>query len=263
MLLLLDYTKTFIKDLVLPPAGLLLLAVIGALLLRRRPRLARVLLTLGLASLWLLSIPIVADPLARWSQHYGPFDPSEAVPVQAIVILGGGGQRDYAPEYRGPDADPYLLERLTYGAYVARKIAVPVLVTGFRIEATAMSATLQRDFGIEPRWVDRDAYDTFDNARDSARLLHAAGIVRIVLVTSSAHMLRAVHEFSAVGLVVTPAPVGLMSPSPEKITPMSFIPDPLSLLRSSNVVYEALGEYVRVVLAVTHLRRQHPLPPAR
>jgi uncharacterized SAM-binding protein YcdF (DUF218 family) len=261
--LLLDYTKTFIKSLVLPPAGLLLLAVIGVLLLRRRPRLGGVLLTLGLASLWLLSIPIVADPLARWSERYGPLDPSKPVPAQAIVILGGGGQRDYAPEYRGPDAEPYLLERLTYGAYLARKIPVPVLVTGFRIEATAMSATLQRDFGIEPRWVDSDAYDTFDNARDSARLLHAAGISRIVLVTSSAHMWRAVHEFSAVGLAVIPAPVGLMSPAPANITPMSFVPDALSLARSSNVLYEALGDDVRIVLAVTHLRRQHPLPQAR
>jgi uncharacterized SAM-binding protein YcdF (DUF218 family) len=259
LLLLLDYTKTFVKDLVVPPAGLLLLAIVGALLVRRRPRVGRTLLALALASLWLLSLPIVAGRLAHWSDRYAALDLRRPVSAQAIVILGGGGQRKYAPEYGGPAADPYLLERLAYGAYLAREVQLPVLVTGFRVEAVAMRATLERNFGIVPRWVDRDAYDTFDNARNSARLLHDASINRIVLVTSATHMWRAVHEFDAAGLSVVPAPVHLMPP--QRPTVLGFIPNAEALLRSSTVVYETLGNWVRMVLAATHLRRQQPLPP--
>ena len=35
-----------------------------------------------------------------------------------------------APEYGGPAAGPGLLERLSYGAYVARRTGLPVLVSG-------------------------------------------------------------------------------------------------------------------------------------
>ena len=105
MVLILEYGRTLLKNLILPPAGPLLLAIIGALLLRRRARLARLLLALGLGSLWLLSLPVVADALTRLSEHYPPLDLAQPTQAQAIVILGGGGQRAYAPEYGGPAAE--------------------------------------------------------------------------------------------------------------------------------------------------------------
>jgi len=188
---ILKYSKTLLRILILPPAGPLLLAIIGALLLRRRPRLGRVLLAAGLGSLWLLSLPVVADALTRMAQRYPPLELSQATQAQAIVILGGGGQRALAPEYGGPAADPLLLERLAYGAYVAQLSGLPILVTGNGVEARAMRATLMRNFAIEPRWVEDRAYDTFDNASNSARMLRADGVQRIVLVTSADHLWRA------------------------------------------------------------------------
>jgi uncharacterized SAM-binding protein YcdF (DUF218 family) len=257
--LALDYAKTFLKDLVLPPSGLLLLALFGLFWLQRRPRVARVLLVLSLSLLWLLSTGLVADQLARWGERYGPLDAARDPHAGAIVVLGGGGQRDYAPEYAGPAADPLLLERLAYGAFLARRLQLPLLVTGFRIEAEAMSDSLQRNFSVVPRWVDATSYDTFDNARNSARLLATAGVRRIVLVTNEQHMWRAVHEFGATGLNVLPAPVGLMPPRRSPITPLALVPDSTALSQSSAVIYELLGERVRVLLAVTGLRRQQPV----
>src|SRR6267378_1028524 len=55
MMLLLLRLKTLLKGIILPPAGPLLLAILGVLLIKRRPRLARACLILGLGSLWLLS----------------------------------------------------------------------------------------------------------------------------------------------------------------------------------------------------------------
>jgi uncharacterized SAM-binding protein YcdF (DUF218 family) len=167
------------------------------------------------------------------------------------VILGGGGQRLYAPEYGGPAAGGILLERLSYGAFLANKTQLPVLVTGFRVEAAAMHASLARNFGIEARWVDNRAYDTFENARNSAQLLQADGIRRILLVTHATHMRRAVEEFRSAGLDVVPAPTGIMDPNQ---TGLGLQPFPDQLLRSSSAINEIVGEAVRALLQATHLR---------
>ncbi len=248
------HLKTLLRELFLPPAGPLLLALLGLLLLKRRPLLARIFLATGVLSIWLLSTPIVADALSRMAERYPPLDLRLAAGAQAVVILGGGGQRSLAPEYAGPAADPILLERLSYGAYVARKTGLPVLVTGFAVEARAMHDTLQRNFGIEAHWIDDQAYDTFENARNSARLLKADGVKRIVLVTRATHMWRSVQEFTAAGLDVVPAPAGMVAH--RDFGTYRWAPDPDALLRSNMAVYEMAGEPVRAFLNATHLRRQ-------
>ena len=245
--------KMLIKPLILPPAGLVLLGFLGVILLRSRPRLARATLILALASLWLLSLPVVCDALTGLAEAYPPLDWRRAADAGAIVILGGGGQRSYAPEYGGPAADPVLLERLTYGAFVARKTGLPILVTGLKVEASAMRATLQRNFGIEPRWVDAQSHDTFDNAAKSMRLLEAAGIRRIVLITSAMHMRRSVHEFTDAGAEVVPAPAGMLAPRDPGFT--RYVPNADAMLRSQFAINELLGEPVRAFLASTGLRR--------
>jgi uncharacterized SAM-binding protein YcdF (DUF218 family) len=253
MLILLRF-KTLLKSLIFPPTGPLLLAIAGVFLIKRRPLLARTCLVLGLGSLWLLSTPVVSDALARLAERYPPLDLRSVAGAQAIVILGGGGERAFAPEYGGPAAEPVLLERLSYGAFIAHRSGLPILVTGFRIEAAAMRATLLRNFDIDPRWVDAEAYDTFENARNSVRLLAADGIHRIVLVTHSTHMRRSVREFTAAGVEVVPAPVGMLAMRDPGI--WHYLPNSDALLRADAAINELLGEPVRAVLAALHLRRQ-------
>jgi uncharacterized SAM-binding protein YcdF (DUF218 family) len=245
--------KTLLRDLILPPAGPLLLALLGLVLLKARPRFGRTCLVAGLASLWLLSTPIVSDALTGLVELYPPLDLRQAATAQAIVILGGGGQRAFAPEYAGPAAEPFLLERLSYGAYVANKTGLPILVTGFSIEAHAMHDSLQRNFGMETRWIDDQAYDTFQNARNSSRILTADNVHRIVLVTRATHMRRSVREFTDAGFDVVPAPAGMLAVQDYGV--LRFLPNPDALLRSHIAIYELIGEPVRMFLSVSHLRR--------
>ncbi|HEY6620855.1 MAG TPA: YdcF family protein, partial [Steroidobacteraceae bacterium] len=172
---------------------------------------------------------------------------------QAIVILGGGGERAFAPEYGGPAAEPLLLERLSYGAYVAKKTGLPVLITGNSLEGRAMHDSLQRNFGIEARWIDSEAYDTFENARNSARILSAENVHRIILVTRATHMRRAMQEFTAAGFDAVPAPVGMLAARDFGV--LEYIPGPEALLRSHAAIYELIGEPVRIFLSASHLRR--------
>lgn len=246
--------KTFLRVLLLPPAGPLLLAIMGLLLLQRRARLARALLALGLGSLWLLATPVIAEAITRLAEHYPPLDLSQLGGAQAIVILGGGGQRAWAPEYGGAAAAPELLEKLAYGAFIARRTGLPILVTGFGVDAAAMRATLRRNFDLDPRWVDDQAYDTFENARNAVRLLKRDGVDRVILLTRATHMWRSVHEFTSAGLEVLPAPVGILTE--RYLGALAYVPSADGLLRSYEATYELVGEPVRMFLAASHLRRQ-------
>jgi len=119
----------------------------------------------------------------------------------------------------------------------------------------SMRATLVRNLNITPRWVENRSWDTFENARFSARLLHADHVSRIILVTTGTHEWRAVHEFMAAGLEVVPAPVGTWTPG-GSLEVTSFVPDVGALVHSHQAIYELIGEPVRELFAALHLRRQ-------
>jgi len=247
------YWKALLRSLILPPAGPLILAVIGALMFWRRRRFGGLILALGLGSLWLAATPIVADALSRLAEHYPPLDLSKPTNAGAIVILGGNGVRDFAPEYGGPMVEGVLLERLTYGSYVARRTRLPLMISGAPEEARAMQASLIRDFGIYPKWEDNKSHDTFENANFSALILNAAGIKRIILITNSEHLWRATHEFQNAGLDVVPAPARLWVPRGRSAP--RFVPSPGALLQSHIATYELLGEQIRRVFERLHARQ--------
>jgi uncharacterized SAM-binding protein YcdF (DUF218 family) len=250
--------KALARALLLPPMGLLSLAVLGSFLLARRHRRSGwACLITGLGLLWLLSMPIVANQLTRLVQVYPAFDLTRATNAQAIVILGGGGNRNNAPEYGGqPAVELELLERLNYGAWLSRQTHLPILVTSSPANVYAMAVSLTRDFQVPPRWVEWRAQDTYDNARNSAAMLRADHVNSILLVTSTTHMVRAVREFSATGLVVTAAPVQVLTR--REIGPYLFLPSSDAMVRSNRAVYELIGEPIRELLLVLHLRRQQP-----
>jgi len=249
------YVKSMLRNLILPPAGLLLLAFVGLLVSRRHRRLGNALAATSLGLIWLISLPVVANWLQHQAERYPPLDLSKPVNAQAIVILAGGSVR-IAPEYGGPAIAGDTLERVDYGAYIARRASLPVLVTGSPQEAESMRVTLVRNLNITPRWVENRSGDTFENARFSARLLQADHVSRIVLVTTSTHEWRAVHEFTAAGLEVVPAPVGMRIPGPLGVG--SFVPEMGALMHSHQAIYELIGEPVRELFAALHLRRQQP-----
>jgi len=253
--------KMLLHTLLLPPAAPLLVAVLGAWLIGRRgggyARTGWLLLLAALAALWLLSMPVVADALTRAAQRYPPLDLTRAAQAQAIVVLGGYGERAAAPEFGGePAAAAALLERITYAGFIAERTRLPVLVSGTPEETAAMRASLARSFHIAVRWVEPRSRDTFENARFSAALLTAAGVRRIILVTDGDHEWRAAQEFSAAGLGVLPAPEGLWAPRRPSV--FAYLPSSRALTRSSEALYELLGDLTRRALAALKLRRQFP-----
>lgn len=246
------FLKTLARELILPPTSLLLLALVGAVLIWRQRRFGWAVFIVGFGSLWLLCLPVVADALAAVAERYPALNPGRPVNAQAVVVIGGGGQRHYAPEYNAAVAEPILLERLTLAAYLARRYSLPLAVSGAPAEAVAMSQTLSRNLGVTPRWIEGNSHDTFENAKLSAKLLFPSGIGRIILVTSSAHEWRAAHEFMGAGFEVVPAPAGVLAEREEGV--YRYIPSASALGRSYAAVYELIGEPTRRLLAAAGVR---------
>lgn len=246
--------KILARELILPPTSLLLLTLIGAWLIRRQRRIGWALLVVGLGSLWALCTPIVADRLTQLAEYYPALDPIKPVDAQAVVVLGGGEHRAYAPEYRGPMADAVLLERLTLAAYLSRTYSLPLAVSGANTEIAAMAQTLTRNLGVTPRWLEGNSRDTFENAQLSAKILFPAGVRKIILVTSSTHEWRAVQEFAGAGFSVLPAPVGVSSARESGI--FRFLPGARALQRSTAAVYELIGEPMRRLLSASGVREK-------
>lgn len=130
-----------------------------------------------------------------------------------------------------PAAGDGLLERVVYGAYLAHRTGLPMLISGF-------------------------SRDTFESAQLSAPMLQAAGVRRIVLVTSAVHEWRAVHEFQSAGLTVVPAPEGFWSWPGFGLR--RCWPNPATLKASTDALHEILGDLARRALLVLGVRRHTP-----
>ncbi len=241
--------KKLLTALALPPAGPLLLAALGLLLIRRRPRLGKTLAWSGLALLWLLATPAVTKPMLAAIEDVPPLDIAQAKGAQAIVVLGGGSYRA-APEYGGDTVSRWTLERIRYAARLQRETGLPLLVTGGSplggvAEARSMRAALERDFGVKVRWVEDASADTRGNARFSAPILHKAGVRRVLLVTHAWHMRRAQGEFAAENMTTIAAPTAYEATGP--LTALDLLPGPGGLWAGRIALGELLGQLVQRV----------------
>jgi uncharacterized SAM-binding protein YcdF (DUF218 family) len=238
--------RTTGKALLLPPGGPLVLAVIGMLVARRWRRIGASFVALGIAALYILAMPLVSAWLVqKASNRAAPVDVESARKAQAIVILGGGVRRD-APDYGGDTLGRLSLERVRYGARLARETGLPVIVSGGSVrgdtppEAQLMREALEREFSVPVRWTEATSRNTRENAKRSAEMLRSEGIEGIVLVVHAFDVPRAREEFERWGLRVIPAPTLL--PSFGQIRLEDFLPSAAALLDSHYAAYELIAQ---------------------
>ena len=243
--------KPILSALLLPPAGPLLLALVGLLLMGRRWLGGAILSLLGIVSLWFLSCNAIGIGLAQaLLPQPKPLAVRSAAlaDVQAIVVLGGGVLAR-APEYGKPQPSAQTLERLRYGAWLSRQTRKPLAFaggigwaatgTGAPSEAQVAASQLHDDYGIALKWADSRSRDT----AESARLLHEEmrrdRIERIALVTHAWHMPRSVAAFEKAGFQVVAAPTGFAQPHGRTL--IEWLPSAEGLGLSRAVLREWLG----------------------
>lgn len=238
--------KKVLAALLLPPLSPLLLVAAGLLVASWRRRLGHALAWCGVLAGVLLATPASVGLMLRALEPATALDLEAARGAQAIVIVGAG-RRTHAPEFGGTTVNRLSLERLRYGAVVARATGLPVLVSGGaprgeRAEAELMRDSLEADFAVAVRWLETASRDTRQNAQFSAPLLKAASVQRIVLVTHAAHMARAQAEFERQGLDVVPAPTAwLAGPPRDDEAHLSALPSQNAAYAGWFAVHEWLG----------------------
>ena len=261
--------KPALSALVLPPVPFLVLALVGAALVRRRPRASRWLVVAGCLGAWLGC----CSGAARWIEQSFLDEPAPLSAAQradlkaraaagrplAIVVLGGGMEARPG-EYASADLGGASLKRLRYALWLSRETGIPVAASGGRgwaasdpavpAEATRMAAVARDEFGVPLRWIEPDSRDTHENATATLALLQPAGVREVVLVTHGSHMPRALREFRAAAaaqsasspVAITPAAMGQSGPADSVFT--RWTPSGIGLDRMQLVLHEVLGRAI-------------------
>jgi uncharacterized SAM-binding protein YcdF (DUF218 family) len=195
--------------------------------------------------LWICATPYVADWLARSVETFPSLDRSTQYKDAAIVVLGAGIDRN-AREYGGRDSPAAdTLERMRYGATLARESGLPLAVSGgtvFDANATPlgelMAAVLESDFKVEVSWIESESANTAQNA---AKLRNVLPLERVILVTHAMHMRRAAAAFENVGFTVIPAPMAFSTGIETRYDLFACLPTVGALATSRAVIHEWLG----------------------
>ena len=232
-----------IDTLLLPPACLLILGLVGAIIGRRYPRSGTYIVATAVVGGCLLSTPFGAGILSS-ALEPAYVDPSLNLRGQAIVVLGGGISA-VAPEFNAEAPSHATLQRVRYAAFLHRRIGKTLIVSGGRIEpeqtseADVMRRVLTDEFGIRDVRTEERSRTTRENAQFSAELLLPQGIQSIYLVTDARHMPRAQWSFEKAGFEVIPSATGY---TPARNTNVrDFLPSAGALLDSSMVIHEIIG----------------------
>jgi len=213
------------------------LLLLGLVLLwaTRRQKAGKILVTVGTLLLALLSYPWVPEkllsPLEQWYPPLTGVDrltspASGQGPVKWVVVLGGNVERT---------ATGVRLLRQLPGA---RLILSGGSVFGSKVGALE-SARIAGDLGIEPGALLLEARPL--DTEEEVRLLQPRlGPDRFILVTSAAHMPRAMALFKKRGLNPIAAPTDYLIEE-RPLNPRSFLPDVRNLVLADVAAYEYLG----------------------
>ena len=265
-----NFILSKLAETALRPSTLILAAALFGflLLLARATRPGLALLTASLAIQTLLFLlPIDQWLLAPLENRFPPLRP---LPAQITGIIALGGAVDPAmTEARGIPSLNGAAERMT--TFVALALHYPDARLAFtggsgriingRLTEADVAQRLFDELGLARRPItyENRSRTTWENARDLAAIIHPAPDSRWILLTSAAHMPRAVGAFREAGWPVIPDPVGYKTADTLEVQLGETFPT--RLLRLDEAAHEWLGLLVYRLLG--HTPRLLPSPDAR
>jgi uncharacterized SAM-binding protein YcdF (DUF218 family) len=201
---------------VAPLTWAIALVLAGLVLRRRRPGLSVALPLLGVLVLLAFAAEPVSRRLVRSLEAGAPDTFRPSPPYDAVIVLAGmydpAASRASGQVELTDAADRIVRAAALLRAGVARDVLLSgglvFPVEGERTEADQLRRVLL-DLGVAPERivVEGKSRNTRENAIESARIVGERGWRRILLVTSAAHMPRALGCFRAVGLEPEALPV--------------------------------------------------------
>jgi uncharacterized SAM-binding protein YcdF (DUF218 family) len=234
--------------------GLLILGLFLLWASRRRVRLGKVLVSLGTLLLLLCSSPLISSHLVTpLERAYPALLHPEALSRQGqnpgsapvwIVVLGGGHNSDpqLPPNSQISQA---ALGRVVEGVRLYRAIpGSKLLVSGGGafdpVPEARVMAEIALSLGVKSQdlILENASRDTADQAAIIAAMLHGQPII---LVTSAAHMPRAMALFAKRGIHPIPALADYLYRVPQGTGPGKYFPNAGSLGQTETALHEYLG----------------------
>jgi uncharacterized SAM-binding protein YcdF (DUF218 family) len=241
--------KKIVSQFFLPLPLCLMVCFTGLALLwwTKKQRAGKILVSLGLFALALLSYDAVADALLiPLERKYPAYQKSTSAPVKFVVVLGGGVNPDASLPVTSQIGD-VTLNRLVEGIRIYRENPGSKLLVsggswlGSKPEAKIM-ADLAKDLGVreEEIVVEDQSRDTADQA---LLLKTSLGSNRFVLVTSASHMPRSMTLFRRQGMEPEAGSAEHLA-TLRPFQPGTLFPNGGALKRTERAFYEYMGNAV-------------------
>jgi uncharacterized SAM-binding protein YcdF (DUF218 family) len=251
-----ESTAVLLLSKVLPllvyPLGLTLsLAAAGAVLSRLRfPGLAWLCFGAAVAVLWIASTPLVADWAIAGLERQYPARPITEMPqADVAIVLGGAVAQPVPPRMETELTD--AADRVRHAARLHRAGKVRrILVTAGNSPwgpAARPEAEIIRDllieWGVPPEAIEiaTRSRNTHENAVEIAQLRKASSFDTALLVTSAAHMPRAMATFRRAGIPVIAATTDIGAIESRMRDPLAWLPQADALAMTTVAVKEWVG----------------------
>lgn len=235
------------------PEGLVTLALIGTAvsLLARAVRPARIFALAALVIFWVSATPVFANwMIDTLERQYAPAP--ETLPHTEIAIVLGGGvsapiMPRQTPELREAADRIWYAAHLYRSGYVRRIIAV-----GGNLpweEAPRPEGDVMRDMlitlGVPTEVISTGttSRNTFENAAEASAIMSGPPFEPVLLVTSAAHMPRALAVFRAAGIPADPAPCDFRSSGRTGEFALDWLPQAGAFAMTSSALREWMGYY--------------------
>lgn len=239
-------------DFLIDPAVWAVALGLLAVALRRRPRASVALAVAAPLLLWAFATQWTADALAAFAEEGARDTSGNGAPYDAVIVLGGAMDPE-GTEAKGrlelnAAADRYVaaFELLRIGRARAALLSAGSLSERREAprEAELAAAMLER-WGVDPERlvVEAQSRNTRENAVESARIVRERGWHRLLLVTSAAHLPRALGCFRAAGLEPDTLPVDFRA-GRGGISAARLLPRARALGDSADVLHELAGRVV-------------------
>jgi uncharacterized SAM-binding protein YcdF (DUF218 family) len=237
------------------PVGLAILASVAGFVLSLTgfARTSRAVLGAAIAVLWTSSTPLFADWLYSELESEHPPVAIQALPPSDVAIVLGGGVGHPLPPRLTSDANE-TVDRALHGARIfhAGKVEA-ILVSGGNLPWQTASdseaeliADLLGELGVPHSAIvlETKSRNTRENAVNIATIMNAKNWQRALLVTSAAHMPRAVAAFEKADVEVVPASTDVRVTYPLIGSVLDFLPSVGALALTTDAIKELLGMVV-------------------
>ena len=248
------YLSKILPLFVMPVGVTLFLLLVAMLLLRKGKRqVGGVFVALAFVHLWVMATPIVGEGLyARVESAYPPVPLAQVPTANCIILLGGVVQAPAPPRVDIEFNDSVDRVHKAAELFHAGKAPYLIVTGGNQPWSTAQKseAELIRDLLVQwkvPREVillEASSRNTRENALYTKNAVDSIHCEAALLVTSAAHMPRAMAAFRAVGVSVTPVSTDVRAAKTDRLTAIDFLPDARALEMSSDAIREMVGQWV-------------------